>query len=114
MRLIKETTLRGCWNKHPEAKSALQNWRGSVKAASWNGFNDVIKTFPDAERVRGSDRVRFKIANNDYRLICAINFRLKAVYVKWFGSHNDYDKIKPETATNFEKFEGNPKAKVDP
>jgi mRNA interferase HigB len=77
-------------------KSALDSWFQEVRQADWKSPADVVKAYANASIV-GSDRVIFNIKGNDYRLVVAIHYRLQIVFIKWLGSHAEYDKIDVKT-----------------
>ena len=77
-------------------KSALDSWFHEARQADWKNPADVVKVYANASIV-GSDRVVFNIKGNDYRLVVAIHYRLQIVFIKWLGSHAEYDKIDVKT-----------------
>jgi len=77
-------------------KSALDSWFNEVQQADWKTPADVVKTYANASIV-GPDRVGFNIKGNDYRLVVAIHYRLRIVFIKWIGSHAAYDRIDIKT-----------------
>jgi mRNA interferase HigB len=77
-------------------KSALDSWFQEVRQANWKNPAEVVKSYANASIV-GSDRVVFNIKGNDYRLVVAIHYRLQIVFIKWLGSHPEYDKIDVKT-----------------
>jgi|SRR5579863_8801393 len=77
-------------------KSALDAWFYEVRCADWKGPADILKAYANASIV-GSDRVVFNIKGNDYRLVVAIHYRHQIVFIKWIGTHEDYDKIDVKT-----------------
>ena len=77
-------------------KAALDAWFHEVVQAEWKTPADVVKNYANASIV-GPDRVVFNIKGNSYRLIVAINYRQRIVFIKWLGSHADYDKIDVKT-----------------
>jgi mRNA interferase HigB len=77
-------------------KSALDSWFHEAQQADWKGPADVVRAYANASIV-GSDRVVFNIKGNDYRLVVAINYRQQIVFIKWLGSHADYDRIDVKT-----------------
>jgi mRNA interferase HigB len=84
-------------NKDQKAlESALDSWFHEVRQADWLSPADVVKAYANASIV-GSDRVVFNIKGNDYRLVVAIHYRLQIVFIKWLGSHAEYDKIDVKT-----------------
>ncbi len=102
MRVIARKTLRRFidslkGSKDQKAvKSALDAWFHEVRQADWKNPADVVKAYANASIV-GSDRVVFNIKGNDYRLVVAIHYRLQIVFIKWLGSHAEYDKIDVKT-----------------
>jgi mRNA interferase HigB len=102
MRVIARRTLRGFvdtlrGSKDQKAvKSALDAWFHEVEQADWKTPADVRKAYANASIV-SSDRVVFNIKGNDYRLVVAINCRLQIVFIKWLGSHAEYDHIDVRT-----------------
>jgi mRNA interferase HigB len=77
-------------------KAALHSWFHEAKQADWKTPADVVRAYANASIV-GSDRVVFNIKGNDYRLVVAIHYRLQIVFIKWLGSHAEYDKIDVKT-----------------
>jgi len=77
-------------------KSALEALFHEAIRADWKSPADVLKAYANASIV-GPDRVVFNIKGNDYRLVVAINYRHQIVFIKWIGTHGDYDKIDVKT-----------------
>jgi mRNA interferase HigB len=77
-------------------KSALDSWFHEVRQADCHNPADVVKAYANASIV-GSDRVVFNIKGNDYRLVVAIHYRVQIVFIKWLGSHAQYDRIDVKT-----------------
>lgn len=102
MRVIARKTLRRfidtlTGNKDQRAvKSALDSWFHEVLRAEWRTPADVVRAYANASIV-GSDRAVFNIKGNSYRLVVAINYAHQIVFIKWIGSHADYDKIDVKT-----------------
>ena len=102
MRIIARKTLRQFVEKvkgskdQKAVKSALEAWFHEVLHAGWKTPADVLKAYSNASVV-GPDRVVFNIKGNDYRLVVAINYRRQIVFIKWLGTHADYDKIDVKT-----------------
>jgi len=92
MRIFTEQTLKEYSEKHPEALAALQDWRQKVRKSNWTCFTDVKKTFNSAENI-GNQRCVFNIKGNDYRLVAVIKFTIRFVYIRFIGTHAEYDKI---------------------
>lgn len=88
-------SLKG--NKDQKAvKSALDAWFYEVSKADWKNSADVRKSYANASIV-GSERVVFNIKGNDYRLITALDYARRIVFIKWLGTHSAYDKIDVKT-----------------
>ncbi len=79
-------------------KSALDAWFHEVEKAKWKNSADVVRSYATASIV-GSERVVFNIKGNDYRLVVAIDYQRQIVFIKWVGSHADYDKIDVKTVS---------------
>lgn len=95
MRVIARKTLRLFWERHPDARDALVAWFREVELASWAGPADIKLRYPAASFVAG-DRVVFNIRGNKYRLIVAIRYPIKLVFIRFVGRHSEYDKIDAE------------------
>ena len=92
MLIISKRTLRRYWEMHREAERPLRAWHGEVRAADWSSPADVKRELRNVSIV-GSDRLVFNIAGNKYRLIVRVDYRYKVVFIRFIGSHADYDKI---------------------
>jgi mRNA interferase HigB len=77
-------------------KAALDSWFHEARHADWKNPADVVRAYANASIV-GSDRVVFNIKGNDYRLVVTIHYRLQIIFIKWLGSHAEYDKIDVKT-----------------
>lgn len=96
MRIIARRTLREFWERHPSAEQPLKAWFRETAAADWTYSVDVKRRYRHASILKGN-RVVFNIGGNKYRLIVQINYECKVVYVRFVGSHQDYDNIDAET-----------------
>ncbi|WP_031529860.1 type II toxin-antitoxin system HigB family toxin [Dyadobacter crusticola] len=92
MRVIAVKTLRHYWESYPKAKQSLLAWHEEAELAEWTSPNELKEQYRDAS-ILSSKRVVFNIHGNTYRLIVDIEFRLKIVFIVWFGPHEAYDKI---------------------
>ncbi len=92
MRIIAKSTLRNFWNKHSDAEQPLRAWYDEARKAEWNSFQDIKKQFGSASIV-GNGRVVFNIKGNDYRLVVLILFRRGKAFIRFIGTHTEYDKI---------------------
>lgn len=100
MRVIARNTLHDFWGKHPEARVPLERWYRLVRAAHWTSTDEVRRAAPKC-KVLNRERVRFEVAGGNYRLIAAFDFRRQVAFVKFIGSHADYDQIDPFTIAQF-------------
>ena len=100
MRIVASNTLVAFWEKHPEAKASLTHWQNVTKAADWQNASDVQSGFSKAKALNG-ERVRFEVAGGNYRLIVAFDFRRAIAFVKFIGTHAEYDRIDALTVTLF-------------
>jgi len=100
MRVIARNTLVGFWSKHPDARVALERWYSLVKAAHWTSTEDVQRAAPKS-KVLNRERVRFEVAGGNYRLVAAFDFGRQVVFVKFVGTHAEYDRIDALTIAQF-------------
>jgi mRNA interferase HigB len=92
MRLIARNVLTAYAARHPETAVSLERWQRLVRTAKWVSMDDVRRAVPRA-KVLNRERVRFAVAGGDYRLIAAFDFRRQIVFVKFLGTHAEYDPI---------------------
>ena len=100
MRLIAQSTLVAFAERNPQASTSLLHWRRLVKDAEWSTVGEVQASFSKTKALNG-ERVRFEIAGGDFRLICAFDFRRSIAFVKFLGTHADYDKVDALTVNLF-------------
>jgi mRNA interferase HigB len=99
MRIITKRTLRRFWESHPrgaEAERVLETWYRTARAAEWKTPTDVKASYGDASILKDS-RVVFNIGGNKFRLVVRINYPYGTVYVRFVGTHAEYDCIDAET-----------------
>ncbi len=98
MRIIKEKTLSDYCrlDKYKQAEEPLRAWIYEVKYSIWNNANDLKAKYKSASII-GSKRVVFNLKGNDFRLIVDVEYKLKIVFIVWFGTHTEYDKIDAKT-----------------
>jgi len=99
--IIARKTLLDYCKKYPLAASALQEWYHELIQYDFKNFNELKSVYRNASLV-ADDRVVFNIMGNKYRLVVRIVFQFKAIQIKWFGTHTDYDEI-DVSSTNFKK-----------
>ena len=98
MRVIAKRTLREFWESNPkyeEAKGPLEAWHDEVIQIDWSTPQDVKAKFGSASILKGS-RVVFNIHGNKYRLVVKINYSYKIVYIRFVGTHEQYDEADVE------------------
>jgi mRNA interferase HigB len=96
MRILALSTLREYWEKNPQAKEPLQGWYVDVSRAQWNTPADIRAQFPKASFV-ANNRIVFNIHGNDYRLVVAVAYRFGMLFIKFVGTHQEYDKVNVAT-----------------
>ncbi|MBN8837643.1 MAG: type II toxin-antitoxin system HigB family toxin [Sphingobacteriia bacterium] len=82
--------------KHANARKSLAVWQETTQKANWTKKHDVLIDFPKAKMIK-NNRARFEIVHNLYRLIAEIDYESKLVFIRFIGTHNEYDKIDPTT-----------------
>jgi len=98
LRIIARSTLQKYINHlrghkdQPAVQTALNAWYAEAHKARWANSAELKQQYASASLVSG-DRVVFNIKGNDYRLIVAIDYRKSLIWIKWIGTHQDYDKI---------------------
>ena len=93
MRIIAKRTLVQFWESgHGDAEQSLKVWYALAKAAIWSDPKEIKAMFASASFL-ANNRVVFNIGGNKYRLIVKVEYELKAVYIRFIGSHAEYDKI---------------------
>ena len=92
MRVISRKALREFWEKHPDSQQPLRAWYANVKRATWKTSADVKIAYRNASFV-ANNRVVFNIKGNHYRLVAAIDYKYSVIYIRFIGTHQEYDKI---------------------
>jgi mRNA interferase HigB len=96
MRIHTIATLKKFWVKYPDAEIGLRYWHGKIEAGEYQTPHEVINSFKGADYV-GNERIVFNIAKNKYRLIVAFNYEYQSCFVKFVGTHKEYDKVDAKT-----------------
>lgn len=99
MRIIAKSTIRQYWQKHPDSESALKAWFEDTRRANWRNPNDIKNIYRSAS-ILPNNRVVFNIKGNNYRLIVQIRYDLGIVFIRFIGTHAEYDKIDATTILN--------------
>ena len=92
MHIISRPQIHEFWNKHADSETALKVWFQKTKKAQWNNLNELKIDFPSADYI-GNDRYVFNIKGNKYRLVAMIFFDIRTVFIRFIGTHAEYDKI---------------------
>ncbi|NTS40122.1 type II toxin-antitoxin system HigB family toxin [Flavisolibacter sp. BT320] len=92
MVVISYRTIREFVLLHPDAEDSLNNWYRIAGQADWSNFNEVRNLFNSVDAV-GNDLYVFNIRGNHYRLVVRIIFRVRTIYIKFVGTHKEYDKV---------------------
>jgi mRNA interferase HigB len=96
MRVIAKRTLREFWEQHTDAEQPLKAWYDEARKAQWLQPPDIKAMYRSASFVANS-RVVFNIGGNKYRLVTAVDYRRQALFIKFIGTHAQYDKVDVET-----------------
>jgi mRNA interferase HigB len=92
MRVISKRVLREFWERHEDVKRPLQAWLEDAERAEWTTPRDVQKTYGD-DAVLPDSRAVFNIKGNRYRLVTKIRYNTGIVYIRFVGTHAEYDRI---------------------
>lgn len=93
LRIITYRRIKQFSKIHANATTPLNFWYHTTRSKNWSSFNEVKKDFPSADYI-GNYRFVFNIGGNNYRLIAIISFNAKKVYIRFIGTHDEYNKIK--------------------
>ena len=93
MRIIAKSTLVEYYTRNPQSKIALEDWYEKTRQAEWHNFADIRKTFNSVDYV-GNQHYVFNIKGNDFRLVVVIKFTPQHVFIRFIGTHTEYDRIK--------------------
>lgn len=96
MRIIALSKLREFWRKHSQAEVPLAAWYAQASRAEWSGPDDIKRAYRSASFLPGN-RVVFNIKGNDYRLIVAVHYNRRMMFIRFVGTHAEYDRINAET-----------------
>lgn len=109
MRVIAKRTLREFWQssaQYRDAQGAIEAWHAEAEKASWRTPQAVKAQFRSASVLKGG-RVVFNIAGNKYRLVVALDYERQACFVKFIGTHEQYDRIDAETVQHERSSDSN-------
>lgn len=96
MRILTKKRLREYWTLNPQSEQPLKRWHAYVRKAQWSTPADVKRAFRSAD-ILPDNRVVFNIGGNNYRLVVKIEYRFQDVYVRFVGTHAEYDRIDATT-----------------
>jgi mRNA interferase HigB len=100
VRVIARHALVNLWRRHRETEPPLRDWLSVVRRADWASMVDVKGVFPKAS-VINRERVVFDVLGGNYRLVVAIKFSARIVFIKFVGTHAEYDRIDAGTVSRF-------------
>lgn len=92
MRIISRKVLHVFWGRYPDAEQPLKAWFKLAQQADWSTPAEVKTDYGNASLLQ-QQRVCFNIAGNKYRLIVRINYPYRVIYIRFIGTHSEYDKI---------------------
>jgi len=95
MRIIKRGALVKFWREHPDAKASLESWYGVMRNGDWKTPAELKQVYPNADLL--GRRTVFNIAGNKYRIVVWINYPYRVVYIRFIGTHRQYDAIDAQT-----------------
>lgn len=92
MRVIAKRTLRDFWNIHADCEAQLKSWYSETEKSVWNNINELKADYPSASILK-DNRIVYNIKGNKYRLIVKFNFEYQICWIRFIGTHAEYDKI---------------------
>jgi mRNA interferase HigB len=92
VRVIAKKVLREFWIKHADCEQHLKAWYKEAEKGTWKNFNEIKIDYPSAS-ILDDNKVCFNIKGNNYRLIVKINFAYQMIWIRFIGTHAEYDKI---------------------
>jgi mRNA interferase HigB len=96
MHIVAVRYLKAFWEKNPDSEQSLKSWVDEAKKANWSQPAQIKEQYRSASILKNK-RVVFNIKGNDYRLVASVAYHYQAVYVKFIGTHKEYDAIDAET-----------------
>ena len=98
MRVVSKSTLRDFWTIHPDADAPLNAWLRDVQKSAWKTPSDITTNYANTSLL-ANNRVCFNIRGNHYRLIVAVRYNSQIVYIKFVGTHAEYDAVDANTVS---------------
>jgi mRNA interferase HigB len=96
MRIIARNTLRSFWEKYPNTEQPLKAWFYEASRAQWQSPSEIKRLYRNASII-ANNRVVFNIKGNDYRLIVHVRYDVGIIFIRFIGTHKEYDKIEAAT-----------------
>jgi mRNA interferase HigB len=94
VRVLSKKVLREFWISYPSSEQQLKSWFLEAIKARWDSPNTVKEEFPNSKLIPGN-RVIFRIKGNHFRLVVKVNYKYGMIWIRFIGTHNEYDKIDP-------------------
>jgi len=95
-RILAKSTLRKFWELYPDSEQHLKTWYDTAMSSSWKNPNEIKATYANVSILRNG-RFVFNIKGNKYRLIVKINFEKQWMFIRFVGTHEDYNNINANT-----------------
>ena len=92
MRIYSKSTLRNFWEQYPDARPSLETWYATIEANSFDYPSEITAFFKDSDTLR-NNRIVFDICYNKYRLIVKFEYKFQTAFIRFVGTHKEYDKI---------------------
>lgn len=92
MKIFSRGTLRDFWEKHANCEQQLKIWYRETEKSDWSSIQDLKREYPSASILK-NNRIVFNIKGNDYRLVAKFNFEYQLCWIRFIGTHAEYDKI---------------------
>jgi mRNA interferase HigB len=92
VRVIAKRTLRDFWEKHSDCEEQLKSWYRETEKSEWSNINELKSEYPSASILK-DNRIVYNIKGNNYRLIVKFNFEFQICWIRFIGTHAEYDKI---------------------
>jgi mRNA interferase HigB len=98
--VIARKNLEAYWRRHLETEPPLRSWLSGARTHDWTGMNDVLRTYSKTSPMT-SERCVFDICSGNYRLIVAFKFSARIAFIKFIGTHAQYDRVTAATVSDF-------------
>jgi mRNA interferase HigB len=100
MNIYNRSSLIAFYKKHSDCRKTLEKWYNDILSKSWRKPGDITRDFNTARTIK-NNRAIFKINENDYRLIVEVNYQKGWLFIKFIGTHIEYDKVDADTVNQF-------------